>query len=163
MIGRFEVRKDILQVLTESAANHVGRIATIVTGAVRDITHEVGEWTSEVFEMREAAAQASGTRLSTTGDAVTSTAPRGPACAPPGSTARARPTPTAHPGGVHRRRRRRPRGAGRAAVTGQPPIASSTATVSGGSCRPAPATFSRVKRPLNAPLLSGDQGQMPSP
>jgi hypothetical protein len=58
MVGKFETRKDTVQVLTESAANHVGRIATILTGAVRDLTHEVGEWATDVFEMREASARA---------------------------------------------------------------------------------------------------------
>ena len=59
MLSRFEIAKDTVQELTESAATHVGRIATILTGAVRDITHEVGEWTSDVLEMREAAGRAS--------------------------------------------------------------------------------------------------------
>jgi len=59
MLSRFEIAKDTVQELTESAATHVGRIATILTGAVRDITHEVGEWTSDLLEMREAAGRAS--------------------------------------------------------------------------------------------------------
>jgi hypothetical protein len=58
MVNRFEIAKDTVQVVTESAATHVGRIATILTGAVREITHEVGEWASDVFEMREAAGRA---------------------------------------------------------------------------------------------------------
>jgi hypothetical protein len=58
MVSRFEIGKDTVQVLTESAAAHVGRIATIVSGAVRDITHEMGEWASDVFEMRDAATKA---------------------------------------------------------------------------------------------------------
>jgi hypothetical protein len=58
MVGRFEIGKDTVQVLTESAAAHVGRIATIVTGAVRDVAHEVGDWASDAFEMREAASRA---------------------------------------------------------------------------------------------------------
>ena len=58
MVGRFEVGKDTLQVLTESAATHVGRIATIVTGAVRDVTRELGEWATDAFEMRDAADKA---------------------------------------------------------------------------------------------------------
>jgi hypothetical protein len=58
MISKLETGKDTVQVLTESAANHVGRIATIVTGAVREIAHEVGEWASDAFEMREAADRA---------------------------------------------------------------------------------------------------------
>ena len=58
MVGRFEVAKDTAQVLTESAAVHVGRIATILTGAVRDVAHELGEWASDAFEMRDAAGKA---------------------------------------------------------------------------------------------------------
>ncbi|HEV7205086.1 MAG TPA: hypothetical protein VGN18_10775 [Jatrophihabitans sp.] len=58
MVSRFEIRKDTAQVIAESAATHVGRIATILTGAVRDLTHEVGEWASDVFEIREAAGRA---------------------------------------------------------------------------------------------------------
>ena len=58
MIGKLEIGKDTLQVLTESAAAHVGRIATIITGAVREVTHELGEWASDAFEMRDAAGRA---------------------------------------------------------------------------------------------------------
>ena len=57
-MSRLEITKDSVQVVTESAAAHLGRIATIVTGAVREVTHEVGEWASDVFEMRDAAARA---------------------------------------------------------------------------------------------------------
>ncbi len=56
--SRLEITKDTVQVVTESAASHLGRIAMIVTGAVREVTHEVGEWASDVFEMRDAAARA---------------------------------------------------------------------------------------------------------
>jgi hypothetical protein len=58
MVSKFEVAKDTAQVLTESAANHVGRIAIIITGAVREIAHEMGEWATDAFEMREAADKA---------------------------------------------------------------------------------------------------------
>jgi hypothetical protein len=58
MVGKLEISKDTLQVLTESAAVHVGRIATIITGAVREVTHELGEWASDAFEMRDAAGRA---------------------------------------------------------------------------------------------------------
>jgi hypothetical protein len=58
VVSKLEVAKDTAQVLTESAANHVGRIATIITGAVREIAHEMGEWASDAFEMREAADKA---------------------------------------------------------------------------------------------------------
>jgi hypothetical protein len=55
VISKVETTKDTMQVLTESAANHVGRIALIITGAVREIAHEMGEWATDAFEMREAA------------------------------------------------------------------------------------------------------------
>jgi hypothetical protein len=58
MVGRFEIGKDTVQVLTESASAHVGRIATIISGAVREVTHELGEWASDAFEMRDAATRA---------------------------------------------------------------------------------------------------------
>lgn len=58
MVGRLEIGKDTAQVLAESAATHVGRIATIVTTAVRDVAREVGDWASDAFEMRDAAERA---------------------------------------------------------------------------------------------------------
>jgi hypothetical protein len=58
MVGKYERRKDAFQELTESGANTVGHIATILTGAVRDITREVGGFVTDVFEVREAAAKA---------------------------------------------------------------------------------------------------------
>jgi hypothetical protein len=58
VVGRFEVAKDTAQVLTESAAVHVGRIATILTAAIREVAHEMGEWASDAFEMRDAAGKA---------------------------------------------------------------------------------------------------------
>lgn len=58
MVGKLEIAKDTAQVLTESAAQHVGRIATIITSAVREVTHELGEWASDAFEMRDAAGRA---------------------------------------------------------------------------------------------------------
>lgn len=58
MIGRLERRKDVLQELTESGAGHVGRIAVIITGAVREVAREVGDWLTDVIELREAAGRA---------------------------------------------------------------------------------------------------------
>ena len=58
MVGQFESEKDTLQVITESAATHVGNIATIITGAIRDIARETGDWLTDGIEMREAAARA---------------------------------------------------------------------------------------------------------
>lgn len=47
-----------MQEVVESGATHVGRIATIVTAAVRDVTREVGSWATDMFEMREASRRA---------------------------------------------------------------------------------------------------------
>ncbi|MBB3052522.1 hypothetical protein FHS23_003556 [Prauserella isguenensis] len=58
MVGRFEAGKDTVQVLTEQAASHVGNIAGIITGAVRDVARETGDWMTELIEMREASGKA---------------------------------------------------------------------------------------------------------
>lgn len=58
MPGPLESRKDLVQEVVESGATHVGRIATILTGAVRDVTREVGSWATDLFEMREASQRA---------------------------------------------------------------------------------------------------------
>jgi hypothetical protein len=54
----FETAKDTVQVAIESGATHVGSIAAIIAGAVRDVTHELGDWATDVFEMRDAARRA---------------------------------------------------------------------------------------------------------
>ncbi len=58
MLQRTETRKDLVQVAVESAFSHVGEIAGIIAGAGRDVTREIGDWATEVFEMREAARRA---------------------------------------------------------------------------------------------------------
>jgi len=58
MVSEAESTKDTVQVVTESAADHIGKIATIITGAVRDIAKELGDWVSDVIEMREASQRA---------------------------------------------------------------------------------------------------------
>src|SRR5271167_2446816 len=57
-LDRLETRKDTVQVAVESGAAHVGSIVGIVVGAVRDVTRELGEWATDVFEMRDAARRA---------------------------------------------------------------------------------------------------------
>jgi hypothetical protein len=57
-LDRLETRKDTLQVAIESGATHAGQIMGIVAGAVRDVTHELGDWATDVFEMRAAAKRA---------------------------------------------------------------------------------------------------------
>ena len=58
MVSEAESAKDTLQVVTGSAAEHVGKIATIITTAVRDIARELGDWMTDVVEMREASQRA---------------------------------------------------------------------------------------------------------
>ncbi|WP_216900049.1 hypothetical protein [Nocardia alni] len=58
MIGKFESNKDLIQELTSQGAKHVGNIATIITGTVAEVTKEIGDWVTDVIEMREAAAAA---------------------------------------------------------------------------------------------------------
>ena len=55
MIGNFESKKDVVQDMTENAAHRVGNIATIITGAVKDVTKEIGDWITDGLELREAA------------------------------------------------------------------------------------------------------------
>jgi hypothetical protein len=61
-LSKAETRKDVVQVVVESGATHAGRIAGIVSGAVRDVTRELGEFTSELFEMRDASKRAEADR-----------------------------------------------------------------------------------------------------
>ena len=48
-----ENSKDTLQAVTEQAADHLGKIAEIVTTAIRDVARELGAWINDVVEMRE--------------------------------------------------------------------------------------------------------------
>jgi hypothetical protein len=57
-LDKLETRKDTIQVVIESGATHVGSIVGIVVGAVRDVTREVGDWATDVFEIRDAARRA---------------------------------------------------------------------------------------------------------
>jgi hypothetical protein len=58
MVSDPESTKDTFQIITESAAEHVGNIATIITDAVRDIARELGSWFSDVVETRDAVQRA---------------------------------------------------------------------------------------------------------
>lgn len=61
MIERFskaEIRKDATQDAVQAASTAVGEVATIVTGAVRDVAGAVGRFATEVFAIRDAARRA---------------------------------------------------------------------------------------------------------
>jgi hypothetical protein len=57
-LNDMETRKDTVQVAVESAFKHVGQIAAIIAAAGRDVTREIGDWATDVFEMRDAARRA---------------------------------------------------------------------------------------------------------
>jgi hypothetical protein len=57
-VGKWERRKDTAQVVVESGVTHVGHIMGIVVGAIRDITGELGDFATDMFEMREASRRA---------------------------------------------------------------------------------------------------------
>ena len=68
MLEDWETRKDTVQVAVETAFHHVGQIAGILTGAGREVTRELGDWATEVFEMREAARRARADRETAVAD-----------------------------------------------------------------------------------------------
>lgn len=57
-LTRAEIRKDAVQDTVEAAAGMVGQLATIVTGAVRDVAGAVGGFATDLFEIRDSARRA---------------------------------------------------------------------------------------------------------
>lgn len=57
-LSRAEIRKDAVQDAVQAAAGMVGQVATIVTGAVRDVAGAVGGFATEIFEIRDSARKA---------------------------------------------------------------------------------------------------------
>ncbi len=57
-LSRTEITKDAVQHTVEAGAETVASVAMIVTGAVRDITHALGGFATEMFEIRDAARRA---------------------------------------------------------------------------------------------------------
>ena len=58
MVDKYERGKDTAQEAIENTAHAVGKIATIITTAVADVTREIGDIITQGFEMREAARRA---------------------------------------------------------------------------------------------------------
>lgn len=54
-MGKIERNKDLVQDVVENTARGVGSIASIITGAVADVTREIGDIVTDGLEMREAA------------------------------------------------------------------------------------------------------------
>lgn len=58
-LSKAEIGKDAIQSTAEAAALAVGEIATIITGALKEIATSAGTFATEVFEIRESARKAS--------------------------------------------------------------------------------------------------------
>lgn len=56
--SRPEIGKDAVQSTVEAAADTVGQVAKIITKAVQDVAGAVGEFATEVYEIRDAAKKA---------------------------------------------------------------------------------------------------------
>ncbi|HEY5319190.1 MAG TPA: hypothetical protein VIJ20_14470 [Solirubrobacteraceae bacterium] len=63
-LDKLETRKDVAQAVIESGVEHVGRIMTIIVGAVGDVTTELGDWATDTFELRDAMRRAQADRES---------------------------------------------------------------------------------------------------
>ncbi len=68
MLGDLETRKDTVQVAVESAFKHVGQIAGIISVAGREVTRELGDWATDLFEIRDAARRARADRARSNDD-----------------------------------------------------------------------------------------------
>jgi hypothetical protein len=58
-LSKGEIRKDAVQNTVEAAAGTIGQVATIITGAVKEVAVAVGGFASEIYEIRDAARRAS--------------------------------------------------------------------------------------------------------
>ncbi|WP_347221248.1 hypothetical protein [Mycolicibacterium poriferae] len=52
-LSRVEIFKDAAQDIVESGASTVGQVASIITGAVRDVATAVGGFATDAFEIRD--------------------------------------------------------------------------------------------------------------
>jgi hypothetical protein len=57
-LSKAEISKDVLQGTVEAGANTVGEVAKIVTKAVKEVAGAVGDFATEVFELRDSARKA---------------------------------------------------------------------------------------------------------
>ena len=58
-LSKAEIRKDMLQEAVSATATTVGQVASVVTGAVRDVAGALGGLATELFEIRDSARRAS--------------------------------------------------------------------------------------------------------
>ena len=57
-LSKAEISKDALQAGAEAAIGTVGEVATIITGAVKDVAGALGGLATELFEIRDASQRA---------------------------------------------------------------------------------------------------------
>ena len=57
-LSKTEIRKDAVQSTVEAAAGAAGQVATIITTAVKDVASTLGDFATELFEIRDAARRA---------------------------------------------------------------------------------------------------------
>ena len=57
-LSKAEISKDALQSGAQAAAATVGEVATIITGAVKDVAGAIGGLATELFEIRDASQRA---------------------------------------------------------------------------------------------------------
>ena len=57
-LSKAEISKDALQSGAQAAAATVGEVATIITGAVKDVAGALGGLATELFEIRDASQRA---------------------------------------------------------------------------------------------------------
>ncbi len=58
-LSKAEIRKDAVQEIVGSGASTVGEVTSIITSAVKDVANAIGGLATDVFEIRDAARQAS--------------------------------------------------------------------------------------------------------
>jgi hypothetical protein len=69
-LSKAEIRKDAVQNTVEAAAGTVGQVASIITGAVKDVAQTIGGFATELFEIRDQARRAAEDQGDTDGPAM---------------------------------------------------------------------------------------------
>jgi hypothetical protein len=57
-LSKAEIGKDSLQEIVGAGASTVGEVASIITTAVKDVANAIGEFATDVFEIRDGARRA---------------------------------------------------------------------------------------------------------
>ena len=59
-LSRNEIRKDAIQDTVQAAAGTVGQVASILSGAVKEVAGALGGFATEMFEIRDSVRKATG-------------------------------------------------------------------------------------------------------